>query len=482
MAKRILSVIQTNGTFQYLEFEQQAAGFFPHVPPAGVTRESLMTACRNASEIYINSAFPSALYARELFPKVAKRYLYDLVGQNAHEKLHIPERLWVEFKYLKDVVDTGITKQQVSYISLREEEALAIWNEFKKFQGKIKHIAPLPVALASIISNIDKPAKNVMIVWVGETQTVMCISSPDGVVHVARSVPVNLSRGDLPADPEFLSQFSGNIGKEIETTATFFKQELREPVPEILYLIGNSHLENIFQKHPLAGTSFDLHFGLSSPPVQGMSDKQINENIHLIGNLYLPREFNFIPHKAIFTRKLDWALKLSYAVLGVLVVLAVLWGAQISADNSRKLEEFNKTFSSLHGLQNEIQILRNDVARFKPLEGWKLFYEKTFRNQPRWNMILSEIAHLVSSDIVIANFRALPDKNEWRSKITGKVRADNWGMGLKLLREFGGKLESSPFFEVVNLQYAPESMETETTTFGFQMDLKLTTEESVHEG
>lgn len=482
MAKRILSISQTNGSFQYLEFEQQAAGYFPIAPPARATRESLMAACRGASEIYINGPFPSAFYARELFPKVAKRYLHDLVGQDAHEKLHLPERLWVEFKYLQDVVDAGVTKQQVAYTGLREEEALSLWNEFEKFQGKIKNITTLPIALASIISKIDKPAKNVMIVWVGEVQTIICVSSPDGVVHVARSIPIALPKGELPDNPEFLSQFSENIDREITTTSTFFKQERREPDPDILYLIGNSHLEEIFQKHPLTGMAFDLHFGLAGAPAQGMSGRQINENIHLIGNLYLPDEFNFVPRRAIFTRRAERIFNLSYAVLGALIILVVLWGVQLSTANSRKVEEFNKTFSSLQSLQGDIKILREDVARFKPLEGWKIFYESTFQNRPRWNMLLSELASLVSSDIVIEDFKVSPDKKKWNGMIKGKVRAENWRKGLDLLRKFGGKLESSHFFEVVNLQYAPEDMETKTKTFEFRMDMKLVTEESAHEG
>ena len=40
-----------------------------------------MSACRKADDIYINGFFSTAIYEWELFPKVAKRYLNNLVEQ-----------------------------------------------------------------------------------------------------------------------------------------------------------------------------------------------------------------------------------------------------------------------------------------------------------------------------------------------------------------------------------------------------------------
>lgn len=485
MAKKILSISLINGSFQYLEVQKQPAGFFPSSPPPVLSEEALMSACRKADEIYINGFFATAIYEWGLFPKVAKRYLKNLVDQDARGKLGIAAPIQVQHTTVKEVIDAGIAKWQVAYAAVEDEDITSVWNRFRDFAKKIKRISPLPIALASTIAQIDSPAGNFFIIWIGENTSVVSVSNAQGLVKVARNVPLGLSRKDPPVDPEFLKRFSQSLSREISMTSTFFKQQFREAVPGSLYFVGNNHLQDIFQQYPLSGVTFETRYGLASSPVQGMSEKEVNENIHLIGNLYLPDAFNFLPREEFAARKTNVGFKIAYAALIIILVLTGLWTLGLLAAQTEKKTEFNSKFSYLQNLQKQVTVLREDVGRLEPFEGWKQLYEDTFKNQPGWNMVLSELALLVPSHLVIENFEVIPEKSGprtlWSSQISGKIKADNWQEGLNRLRQFGGTLQSSPFFEVTDLKYAPEEMQTEAKTFDFQVLFTIVSEEPAHE-
>jgi len=485
VAKNILSISLINGTFQYLEVEKQPAGFFPFSPPTVITEEALMSACRKADDIYINGFFSTAIYEWELFPKVAKRYLNNLVDQDARGKLGAPGPLQVQHTTIQEVIDAGIAKWQVAYVAIEDETIGAVWDRFKDFTKKIKRISPLPVALASTIAQIDHPAEDFFIVWVGEDSSAVSISDAQGLVKVARNVPIGLPKKDLPDDPEFLKRFSQSLGKEISMTLTFFKQQFRASVPKTLYLVGNNHLQDIFQQHPLSGVEFETKYGLAATPVQAMLENEVNENIHLIGNLYLADTFNFLPQEELAARKTNVGFRIAYAALIIIFVLAGIWTLGLLAAQTDKKIEFKNKFSHLQNLQKQVTVLREDVSHLKPFEGWKQLYEDTFKNQPRWNMVLSELALLVPSHLIIEGFQVVPEKKGqsplWASQISGKIRANNWQEGLNLLRQFGGTLQSSPFFEVTDLNYAPEEVQTEAKTFKFQVLFTIVSEESAHE-
>ncbi|MFH0813293.1 MAG: hypothetical protein V2A69_10725 [Pseudomonadota bacterium] len=485
MAKKILSVSLLEDTFQYLEVEKQPAGFFLQSLPTVITQESLLAACRKADEIYINGLFPTALYEWGTFPKVARRYLNNLVNQDARAKLGAPSPVQIQYETVKEVVDAGIAKWQVAYAAIEEDNIAFIWDTFKGYTRKIKFISPLPVALASTIAQIDQPQENFLTVWVGETSSVISISSPEGFVKVARSVPMGLPKKGLADAPAYLSQFSQDLGKEISMTLTFFKQQFREAVPGTLYLLGNTQLQNIFTNYPLSGLSFAIHYRLAKSPVEGMPENQVCENIHLIGNLYLTDIFNFLPREEIITRKTHFAFRAAYAALVLIIVLGGFWGLTLTNTKLERLREHNNTLSQLRNLQKQVKVLREDVGRLKPFEGWKELYENTFKNQPPWNMFFSELGLLIPSNILVKTFQVAPEKGPagivWTSQMSGQVKAKNWHEGLNLLRQFGGVLQSSPFFEVVNIQYAPEEMQTEAKTFDFQIAMQLVSEGSSHE-
>lgn len=207
--------------------------------------------------------------------------------------------------------------------------------------------------------------------------------------------------------------------------------------------------------------------------------------MNLLGNLYLANEFNFLPRKETTARKTAMAFKIAYALLVFITIAGAVRGLQLTGQKSEMLTAFDNKFLQLQNLQKQVEILRDDVNRLRPFEGWKLFYENTFKNQPSWNLFISELALLMSSNIVINNLNVRPEPGPngqlWNGIMSGTIRAKDWRDGLNLLREFGGKLQRSAFFEVTNVQYAPETMASVTKDFDFQIALKLLPKEMGYE-
>lgn len=276
MSKKILSVSIVEDSYHYLEVARQPKGISINPPQTASTPEALMAACRKADEIYLNASFPTAMYQWELFPKVAKRYLHSLVKRDAQEKLGASVPISVQSKQLEEIVDAGVPKWQTAYLAIPTEEITRLWESFKDFHRKIKYITSLPVALAKIITQCDHPGENFMAIWIGEHATVMLINSPSGTVKIARNVPIGLPNDTLSADQDSLNQFSQNLAKEITMTTTFFKQEFREQVPKILYLLGRFNLQDIVQKDPLFWDVFNIRFNLSRSQIQSMTTSQVS--------------------------------------------------------------------------------------------------------------------------------------------------------------------------------------------------------------
>ncbi len=486
MGKRILSVSYIEDSYQYLEIDKQAGGMFPQPSPPTATVESLLAACRKADEIYISAGLPTALYEWEAFPKVAKRYTANLVQQDAKEKSGSPGPLRFQYKELGDVTEGGATKTKIAYIAVQEDDLKPLWTTFGKFMRKVKFISPLPVALASTVAKADKPSGNFVVVWVGDTTSVITISSPDGMVKMARSVPVGLAKGSA-GDAELYRALSDELGKEIFMTSNFFKQEFREGVPQILYILGNSKLEGIFRDFPLAGAPAETHFQLSEAPVKGVSLQQANEAIHLIGNLFLPSEFSFLPSEVEVGRKGDTGFTVAAAVLALIIAGVAFWGFQLYTGKQEAQAKYMGLVGELQQLQKDVSVMRADVDKLKPFEGWKTFYEETFQSRPAWNMLLSELALRLPENILIEDVRFAPTSDrravttDILADMAGKIKADNWQAGLDELRAFGRSLQESSVFNVADVKYSPQNLENQTKVFDFKITLKLLPRGSANE-
>ena len=478
MGKRILSVSYIEDTYQYMEIDKQAGGFFPQSPSPSTTVEALLSACRKADEIYINAGFPSALYEWETFPKVNKRYVPNLVNQNAKEKVGGAVAPLVQYKVLGDVSEGGVAKSHIAYIAVQREDLQPLWTTFGKFMKKVKYISPLPVALAATVVEAEKPTeKNFMIVWVGEKASVIAISSSDGMVKMARNVPQGLSKGAAP-DSEEATYLSDGLGKEIFMTSSFFKQEFREAPPSTVYFLGNTSLEAVFREHPMPGAPQDVHYGLSQSPVKGMGEGPASEAVHLIGNLFLPQEFTFLTEEEVSERKSGATYGIALAALILIIIGAGFWAFQLFNLQQDKVAERDRMVTELGKLQKEVVTLRSDVEKLKPFAGWKTFYEDTFQNRPPWNMVMSEVAMLVPDNIVIEELSLIPAQRgqtgpSLLTAMNGKIRSDDWESGLADLRQFGAKLQGSSIFQVEDVNYKPEALQKASKVFEFSVVLKL---------
>lgn len=477
MAKTILTISIVDDVYHFMEIERQPSGLFPHAPQIATTPQALLAACRKADEIYINAVFPTTIYQWGVFPKVAKKHLYTLVGRDAHEKVHMPERLFVEYKVIKDVMEGGVAKHQLAYAGIPEQDVLSLWNQFADVRNKVKHYTPTPVSIATAINELDQPDDSFISVVVGEKSSVIQITNKDGVVEVARSVPVGFPKGEISSDPAVPARFAQDIDREISMTITFFKQEFRRKSPDLVYLLGNPHLEFIVQNNPIATIQgMTVKYVLQPGKVQGMTPEQFCENIQLLGNVYNKDDFNFVPKREHVARKVSTAVNTAYAAAAAAIILALLWALFLTNQNTQASTKYGDTLNDYRNAERRVAALQDDYNVLRPVVGWKDLYENNLKNKPDWNMFLSEIAILIPDEIILKSLEVRPAKNStrsWNTMIAGTVNARNWQEGLSLLRLFGGKLQSSALYDVVDVMYAPDEMKSGAKSFDFQLVLKL---------
>lgn len=502
MGNKILCISMIRDTVQYLEVDRQRGGFFPKSVNTAASSEELMTACNRADEILVNSSFSSAVYDFGAFPKLKRRYLQNLVNRSAQEKHGMASGIEVRFKVGADVLVQELVKSQVASVAVEKEEISSIHNKFKQHFKKIKIIAPLPLALAAAVSRSEKPADHYALIWFGENSTIISINTADGQVKLARSVPLRLPAEELPsgqeapaaaADQESLDlaldqgplgiaaagdspfeRFSRELDRELAMTYTFFKQSFRMKSPEELYVLGSSKLEKVLRRYPLS-EEISINFGFSKPPVQGMGAEQINENIHLLGNLFLGDDINFVPREEYLGRQVDRGLRYAFAGVAALIVLAVVWGAQIQASKAAVREVYNSRLQERQELQQGIGNLQATIAKLSPIEARKNLYESLYIKQPRWAAVLNELAVNMPSGVVLQRFQVTPaGDDKWQGKLNGEIRAASWQEGLNVMREFHGKLHASSYFDVRKVDYSRGSMEElPRAAYTFQFDLDI---------
>ena len=71
-------------------------------------------------------------------------------------------RFRLQFKSVEDVLaKAGPPSRRILYIACQDEDVSPVWSTvFEKFMKRVKVIAPLPVALAAMVANLEKPADN----------------------------------------------------------------------------------------------------------------------------------------------------------------------------------------------------------------------------------------------------------------------------------------------------------------------------------
>ncbi|MEA2082672.1 MAG: hypothetical protein U9O82_00205 [Thermodesulfobacteriota bacterium] len=476
MGKSILCICLAEEGAQYIKVEKRRAGLFPQPPETAVTQESLFAACRRADEIYISRPFPTALYEWVPFPKVKNEDLLKLINRDALEKHGTASSLDCRYQIIGDVLEDGVTKFLVAYVAVESNETTAILDQFSRFKKKIKNIGTLPMALAAAVTQAEHPEGNTLLVWVDKNHSIITICSPDGLVKLARSVPTGLKR-EYPTDDHdhLFSGFSEAISREISMTIRFFKQKFREPVPDTLYFLGNSRLQKAIETFPLSDPFLEIRFGSPMFPAQGMTSEEITENIHLLGNLFLPSNFNLIlPSETLFAGT-ELLYKISIGVVVTLIMLSGLWGFRLYTQTETKFEDYASRLVEIERLEKEITEIESEINRNKPLLDRMRLYETTSASfvQPQWSRILYDLASAVSPKILINRYHLSPSGSGWDNSLAGEIKAGSWQEGLSTLRKFGKSINSSSCFDVKNINYSLGDMKSETKTYKFKLDLKF---------
>lgn len=537
---KILSVSFIDGVYYYLEAEKKASGYFPQYPQTTTSLDAIKTLCRKADEIHLASVFPSAIYQRDLFPKVAKRYMPELVNQQAKEKMGVSVPVVSRYKIIQEMTDAGVNKWQLGYCAITASEVNALWEAVGPFQKKVRFVTPVAVSMAAMVAELESPQEKFVVVWVGEKSSMIVIASPDGVVRVARNVPLNLRKQPLqlqqpsapapeapaeepqaePAPAEegdeievdmdrlfeagaqedqsggekddgpavsksghgreqhedmvTASNFVRELEQELGRTATFFKQEFREAAPRSVYLLGNPNLASINQFYPLSEAYEQVQHTLATDKHRGLSPEFAQENIHLLGNFFVSDTFSFIPEYVAIRRKSNMLLNAAGVLLLAGIGAGIVWVDQLYQQRAQLIDQHQQTVAQISEVQDKAAELQARINTLKPIEGWKEFYEQTMAAKPPWDMFVSELAMVVEDYVLIDKFQVLGGKGQTRNcRVQGKIQAENWEAGLELFRDFGRQVQTSPMFDVTDVNYSPEGVNTDPSRFDFQMDMKL---------
>ena len=478
MARKLLSLCRFGEDYHALKVEKQGDTLVPLGSLQEVTPESLSGLCHWADEIFFAGSFPTSLYAWDELPKVGKKYLPGLVAKNVQAKVGIG--VAVSAKFYSGVPVEELDRDRTPVLAIPLQELQPVWQELLPFKEKIKRIVPLPSGLAKLAVSLIKASSSFMVAWVGQRTTEIVVVSPEGLVKVARSVPIGLVEGD-DLDGFATERFIVDIGREIATTQTFFKQEFRQAAPSELLLLAGSAVTRGLERFPLNVVGLTVRMPESSP-FGGLEPFQIGPLAHLLGLFDVFEEFNFLPPDLVSGRRSKRLYNLAYVALVAAFIGAGCWLFLLEMEKRQLLQSYHLNLESYEEIKARVITLQRDVKSLRPLKGWEAYYNEVYWQRPRWNMLLSELALKVDEEIVLDDFSIQPDKKNrnkgaWLGLISGKVRATDWQSGLERLRVFGGELEASSSFVVRNLSYVPKKLSAPgARIFSFKMELKVKTE------
>ena len=478
MARKFLSLCRFGEEYHALKVEKQGEAIVTLGSLLEVTPETMPELCRWADEIFFSGAFPTALYAWDELPKVGKKYLSALVEKSVQAK--VGSQVVVTTKFYSGVPVEEVDRERTPLIAISHQELQPIWQELLPFKEKIKRIAPLPSGLANLSASLIKVSSSFMVAWVSRRTTEIVVASPEGLVKIARSVPIGLAEGD-DLDGFATERFIVDLGREITTTQTFFKQEFRQAAPAELLLLAGPAVTRGLERFPLNVVGLSIRVPESSP-FGGVDSTQLGPLAHLLGLFDVVEEFNFLPPELVSGRRLKRFYNIAYRILAAGLIGAGCWLFLLEMEKRQLLQSYHNNLETYNETKERVLALQRDVKSLRPLKGWEQYYNEVYRLRPRWNMLVSELALKVAEDIILDDFLVQPDKKNqnkgvWRSSINGKVRAANWQSGLEQLRSFGSELEASSFFVVVNLNYVPKKLSAPgARTFSFKMELEVKTE------
>ncbi len=486
-SKRILSVSFKETQFEWIECEERSGRLSCQTISSSRTDRDFLSACKRASSIYVTAHFPSLIHSFATIPKVSKRDIAKLVAQEALEKTILSEKLHTGYIHVRDFAGADGPKREVAYVAVPEQDLMGLWHKLKEFSSKIRHIISLPAALVTCISQVEAhdwmAVEDFVLVWVGERSSLIAVSAPNSLVKVSRHMPFGLERGNQFSTEKAAGYFK-DLAKDISGSVKSYESEFRGTRLKHLYFVGDSRaeVESLFrQAVDDSGIGLNVHAGVQRSPIEGWTPAQANEHIDLIGNFFIKQTgINLVPKEEKIRRGLNYWFEASFAGLGVLILILFVIAFRIEPVSQDRLDAYNRLRQDWETTHQELTIIKKEMNVLTSFQGWKRFYDDTYKNQPAWDGLISEVATLIPHNVIVESVQILPVQSGgsliWEGQMAGKIKAENWQNGLNLLRQFGIKLERSSFVHVTNVHYAPQNPGNAgdgDQYFGYQITLRL---------
>lgn len=488
MANNILMVSMIDGKTHLLNLKRHVKSYqLAEQPIFDADEATIEEKCKKATAIYVNADFPSANYFWERFPKVGRQYIKEIVVREARQIFGYVGAVRAAFQDVGQAFDGNVPKRLLACTAVDNSEVFPIENEiFSRYKHKIHNINTLPNSLCAVVSHVEKPAGDFMVISVSESSTTLAIGSPRGDVKVSRQIPIGFGDQDDCNDEERCKNFFNEVAKDITNTNLYYLQNFQGGECTAYYMLGTPSLEVALDQFGVDDLLPSIQFGFSHSPLTSIDTKQASAWAYLFGSLYCHRNYNLLSPKIVLARNFNQGYRYAMIVLIAAIVGCGLYLYQIDPVGADRISDYQVKNSKLANLQTEVFDLKNQVNTLNQFSGWKTFYRNTYENQPAWNALFSEMAFNLPKEIVIDSFRIDPGGNRgvrvWNGIFKGYIKVPEWDQGLELLREFGAKMHRSPNFKIINARYAPSMDEdnrpTEEISFDFQINVQLTPQDN----
>ncbi|RZB36047.1 MAG: hypothetical protein SRB2_02552 [Desulfobacteraceae bacterium Eth-SRB2] len=488
MAKPILMASIIDGRIHLLNMKHKLKAYQTIGEPiVDADQETVEEYCKKAGKIIINSDFPSSNYYWGSFPKVGRRYLKDIVVREARQNFWYSGSIRAAIQEVGQTQEDGIPKRLISCIMVDSNEVSDIEIKlFGKFRNKISHINSLAAALCAVVAHTENPTGDFMVIAIRDNLTTMAISSPKGEIKIARQLPVGFAKEADCNDADLCKSFFNEIAKDITNTNLYYLQNFQGTECNNFYMLGSPSLKLAMEQHGTDQFTAPIKFGFSKSPLPSLDPYQAAAWAYLFGTLYCHKNYNLLSRHIVISRNINRGYQ--YAMIAITVAIIGCGGYlyQVEPVSADKIARYNSMNNQLDQIQKEVYELKNQVNTLKKFSGWETFYENTYRNQPAWNTLFSELAYNKPKEIVIESFRIDPGIGKgvrgWNGIITGHIRISEWNQGLRLLRKFGSRLHRSPNFKIEKVKSEPEmdkeKLPAEKIGFDFQMHVKLTSQDT----
>jgi hypothetical protein len=488
LANNILMVSMIDGKTHLLNLKRHVKSYqLADQPIFDADLSTLEEKCKKAREIYVNSDFPSANYFWGRFPKVGRRYIKEIVVREARQQFGYVGPVRATFQDVGQTFEGGTAKRLLACAVVDNTEVFPIENEiFGRFKHKISHINSLSTALCAVVAQVERPSGDFMVISIGDSSTTMAISSRRGDVKVSRQIPIGFGDKDDCNDAVRCQNFFNEIAKDVTNTNLYYLQNFQGSECSAYYMLGSPSVQLALEQHGDEGILPGVQFGLSRSPLSSIDNKQASAWAYMFGSLYCHRNYNFLSPKIVLQRNFNQGYRFAMTAIVAAIVGCGLYLYQIDPVGADKISKYRIKNAKLATTQNEVLDLKNQVNTLNQFSGWKTFYRNTYKDQPAWNTMFTEMAHHLPKEIVIDSFRidsgAGKGIRAWKVLFTGHIKVPEWDRGLELLRDFGAKIHSSPNFRIVNVRYTPamdeDNRPTEEISFDFQINAQLTSQDT----